>query len=805
MTVSRPMLWLSATFVAGMYAFAFLGATAAYTVIFCAIIAATIKAIRKRKLYDNLILLLCVISLISGMVRFAIKDDIAAKKLDPYLGQTVTLAGEIIEEPNAGENYIHIRLKTDTVTTETGKCEPISEIVSLTCFTEDSSKKSFPVIHRGDVVSVDATLSLPKAAMNGGGFDYAAYLKTKNIYFQATGKPETLVITGHRQHVVSDAVYKIRKYCMVLCDNTFPAQISGIVKAYVLGDDSGVDGITAETFSVSGLSHVLAVSGMHIAVFLSVITVLLRKIRIPKRGQLILSLILVLVFTVFTGMSISALRAGFVCFMAILAQLLYRRSDPMTALFEAAAVLCIWNPMVILSASFMLSFGATIGILLFGKNMTETLSFVYKPLKKKPIIYKLLKSICDIVAIGIAAQIFTIPILIYLFQAFSATSVIATVFVTPLLAPLLAGGLLFCMVASVSTTLALPVAGFVYFLAKCMLLIADLFASLPLARITYGTFTPFFILCYAVFVVLIYAALDRKKILYCISLFSFMAFAIIFLCHSILVYPIAEVTFINVGQGDCAFVQLPGNCDILIDAGGKEDDYSIAEDTVYPYLVQKGAYDIEYAIASHGHADHINGLIGLMDLTRIKHLIVPEGFGATAEAKVLLEKAKEKNIPVIHLSSGDKMTFGDCLSVTAIMPDSKILSFASKDENERSLVLKLEYGETSFLFTGDISGHVAEYAASTYYDSLHADVLKAAHHGAKNANSEQFLDAVSPDYVYIPVGRNSYGHPDGDFLTRLSEKGIVYYRADKQRDVTFYIDKTRIRGIQYESSNSRGD
>ena len=196
MTVSRPMLWLSAFFVAGMYVFAVFGVTAAYTVIFCAVIASVIKAIQKRKLYDNIILLLCAVCLIAGVVRFGIRDDIGIKKLYPYLGQTVTLTGELTKDPGVGENYVHIQFKTDTVTTETGKSEDVSEIVSLTCFTDDFSKKQFPVLQRGDVVSVSAMLSLPKSAMNSGGFDYATYLKTKNIFFQATGTPETLVISG---------------------------------------------------------------------------------------------------------------------------------------------------------------------------------------------------------------------------------------------------------------------------------------------------------------------------------------------------------------------------------------------------------------------------------------------------------------------------------------------------------------------------------------------------------------------------------------------------------------------------------
>ena len=275
-----------------------------------------------------------------------------------------------------------------------------------------------------------------------------------------------------------------------------------------------------------------------------------------------------------------------------------------------------------------------------------------------------------------------------------------------------------------------------------------------------------------------------------------LSFLLILLsCHLITRDFVAEVSFINVGQGDCALIQLPGNRDVLIDAGGKEDDYSVGEDTVKPYLFYKGAYDIEYAIASHGHIDHIGGLISLFDVIKIKNLVVPAGFGTTDEAKMLLEKAKALSVPIIYMQHGDALWFGENMSIEAILPDEKLKKF-STSENDNSLMLRLVYGETSFLFTGDASALAEGYAAAEYPDLISAEVLKVSHHGSKTASCEAFLDVVKPRYAYIPVGANYYGHPAKETMQNLFMRDIFYYRADQEGDVTFYFNESKILGIR---------
>lgn len=805
MTVSSPLLWFSAAFVAGMYLFALFGATVAYTVIFCICIAAVIKGCRKRKIYDNTILVFCVVLFTLGTIRFGLYDDITNNKLFLYQNKTVTLKGNVLEDATTGDRNIHLEMNVNAITDEIGTKNDIAEKVTLICFIDEKSPARIPIPKRGDIISVTAELSIPKGAQNTGGFDYRTYLKTKEIFFQATGDAKTLSVIGQKPQGMTERIFTLRAHFENLMNRTFPSQEAGVLKAYVLGDSSSIDEHTSNIFSASGLSHILAISGAHVAVFLSLIVGVLVRIRIAKWWQRIISAILVIFFVIFTGMSVSAIRAGFACVLTLIAKLFFRRSHPITALFEIAAILSFIQPFVILSASFMLSFAATYGILLFGNAISDRFSFIYDNIEKGTHKKRFVKNVCDVIIIGASSQLLTIPVLIYLFQSFSTMSVIATLFITPILAPLLAGGLLFCAVGSFSNILAVPIAGFIYFLTKCMIFIAEIFSNIPISKVSAGGITPFYLLCYAVALFLFYAIIKRKHMTSVVSLSSLAALSVVFVCHAVITYPITEVSFVNVGQGDCTLIQAPGNCDILIDAGGKEGDYSIAEETVLPYLIQKGVYDIEYVVISHGHTDHINGVIGLMELTKIKHIIVPKGFGGTDAAKILLDKAQKSDIPVTYMAHGDEMLFENGLKFSAIMPDEKILAFTSyENANKRSLLFKVQYGNSSFLFTGDISAEEEGYAVRKYADMLDADVLKAAHHGSKYSNSELFLQTVSPVYTYIPVGKNNYGHSGTEVLERFSENDIFYYRADQENDVTFYLDTTCIRGIRYNERNTVG-
>ncbi len=804
MTVKRPMLWLTASFVAGMYVLALFDASVLFAVIFCAFLALGFVCFKTHERFTRIVCLLSAILFTTGAFLYGFTDDIKRKPLYEHIGNDVVLSGEVLETPEISEKYIRFQFKGASVFANENT-KPIKEILDVIFFFNNG--KSLDIVpERGDVISFTANVSLPERAMNKGGFDYARYLKSRGVYFQAIGESETISVSDHNTHAISDFFYNIRTECARLLDSILPVREAGVLKAYIIGDDSGINETVSRLFSETGLSHILAVSGMHLVVFLGSLVAILRVFRISKRKQLVFSLIAVVLYVLFTGASVSAVRSGLVVFLAIIARILFKRSDPLTALSEAAAILCAFRPQIIFDISFILSFSATLGILLFSKKISKVFKPIYKNLQKGSRVKKFIRSIFDLLSVGIAAQVFVIPILLYYFQQISVISVIATVILNPFLAPILVGGLLFCIAGFISPYLAFPFAGFIYLLTKGMLALIEIFAGMSLFKLTYGSVSPYFLLMYALFLsVLYFLFIKRNKKYYLITLCSFTVLTVGLLFHTVNTTAIAEVSFINVGNGDCSLIKAPNNCDILIDAGGEKNNTKIAKNVVKPYLIKSGVYDVEYAIASHGHEDHVNGLTGLMDEMKIKHLLVPQGFGTTEESMALIQKAREKNVPITYLKHGDELQFGEDFKIKVIMPDDKYLNFISgADENHRSLLLRIEYGDVSFLFTGDLPSEGENYATAMYPDMIPADVLKVAHHGSDTSTSDLFLDTVNPTYAYIPVGENYYGHPSNEVLTKLTRKGVQYFRADTHRDVTFYFDEQGFTGIRTNQAEDTG-
>ncbi len=798
MTVKRPMLLLSAAIVAGMYLFALLNVETSLTVLFLLFLATIIACIKNRKLYTNLILIGAFLLLLISFFYYAWRDDVSNRPLYQDCGKQCVLTGEIVDKVEETERYVRFTINAETIEVD-GKSRDVKEHISVICFKNANTNTLSPVLTRGNVITINGNISIPDSAMNTNGFDYSRYLKSQGIFFETVVDATQISVVGSRSHFIKDAIYCFRMKCISLFDAVFPVEECGVLKAYIVGDSSGITSETDEIFSASGLSHVLSVSGMHVAVFLSFITALLGFLKISKRKQMILSLCFVIVFVIFTGASIATIRAGIICLFALGAQLIFKHSDPLTALLEAAAILCIYNPLVILDASFLLSFSATLGIILFSGGISRTFSRLYKCIPVQLKIRHLVKTICDITAVGISANLVIIPILVALFNQFSIVSILATIVISPLLTPILVGGLLFCIIGIFSQTLAYPVAGFLYLCTKGMIWIANCFSRLPFATVSWGKISPFILLFYIISVAFIcFTLVKYNKKGYLVTLYSIVVLLFVFLINLSSVYSIAKVCFINVGQGDCSVIDAPGDCEILVDAGGKESNGSVGENVVKPYLLQNGIYDIEYAIASHGHADHVNGLTRLLELMKIKHLLVPQGFGMTQEGAQLLQKAEENDVPITFLKHGDVLQVNDDMRIHVILPDEKILPFLDvNNENDRSLLLKLEYGDVSFLYTGDLTNVGENYAAAIYPELLKADVLKIAHHGAEASSSQKFLDAVDPEYAYIPVGKNSYGHPSSKVIEKLKSNHISYYRADFHHDVCFYFDQSGIKGITY--------
>ncbi|MDD4311295.1 MAG: ComEC/Rec2 family competence protein [Eubacteriales bacterium] len=251
------------------------------------------------------------------------------------------------------------------------------------------------------------------------------------------------------------------------------------------------------------------------------------------------------------------------------------------------------------------------------------------------------------------------------------------------------------------------------------------------------------------------------------------------------------VTFLDVGQGDSAVLRSPSGKTMLVD-GGPRGSFPIID----RYLTSLGVVGLDVVVASHVHADHIGGLISVVDTYPVADFYYPP-FDAESETYFeLLDALKESQATVHQPYAGvdTLIPWDDQVEVRILAPYDTIYD----DFNDTSYIIRVSYQNTAVLFTGDSSElgeKLALKAQPNHY--FKADVLKVAHHGSSDATFEKFLDAVSPAIAVISVGRdNDYGHPHQSLLDRLSERGITIYRTDEDGTITLLLDGTRVTVIK---------
>lgn len=251
--------------------------------------------------------------------------------------------------------------------------------------------------------------------------------------------------------------------------------------------------------------------------------------------------------------------------------------------------------------------------------------------------------------------------------------------------------------------------------------------------------------------------------------------------------PITSVEFINVGQADCALVTSAGGRRVLIDSGRYSKD---GDSDIYSFLVKRGIRKLDVAVISHYHDDHYGGLLDLIDKRSISLILLP--LPQIKEEEIIVSyissNIKDDTAKIAFFKTGERINIGENIVLTPLLSNDQVA-----DANDRGIVMMLQCFDKRFLFTGDITSEAEEKLLSIYpSEDLDADVLKIAHHGSKYSSSQEFCDAVSPEYSVISVGKNSYGHPSKDVIDRLSAYSKIL-RTDSNGNITFYIDEESFR------------
>ena len=565
-------------------------------------------------------------------------------------------------------------------------------------------------------------------------------------------------------------VYKLRNIILDRIKNNNENTNFQILNAVLVGDKTSLEKEIKDSFRISNLSHMLAISGAHFSFIIMFCTFVIKRLKFKRFGQAI-TITLIIFFMTLTGMTPSVVRAGIMAIISILSSILKRKTDIYTSLAIALFIQIINNPYVIFDVGLQLSFGGVLGIALFTKPIEEKLNRI-KELK-----------INSALAVTLGANIIIMPIMMYQFSTISLTFVISN---------LLAGSLLgaIMILGFVSIILNIKPLYFVLnLLVSLFSKIADICSKLPLSLIYIKTPSLIQIFLIYLIIFLFYLIFTGRLNLFRIKQIIISFLIIIFILNYRIPNNNLIIHFIDVGQGDSCLMLHKGYV-IMIDGGGSTDSkYDIGENTLVPYLLARKINKIDYLIVSHFDSDHAQGFIFVLKHLKVKNVILPIQASNSSLYQNFISICQAKKINVIYLRRGDLFNIGD-LKFETLHPGKNFISENAMNNN--SLVLRLDFFNTSLLFTGDIEAIAEQELVSKCKLKLDVDILKVGHHGSNTSSIESFLGAVSPNIALIGVGAdNKFGHPGEEVIKRLKERKVNIFRTDLNGEITIEINKER--------------
>lgn len=517
------------------------------------------------------------------------------------------------------------------------------------------------------------------------------------------------------------------------------AFVSGLVTGY----RSSINEEDMDTFTQLDIVHIIAVSGFNVAIIYAVTMILTKRLETKKR--LIISLLLCAVYISITGFDPSITRAFIMITMVIIGRLIGKRYSTLNGLSVAGFLMLSINPFYIYNLGFIFSFLATLSIAIFCSDIIVKVEGYSKLFK-------------DEIGATVSSTILTFPIVIYNRGYFSLISLIVNILLAPLVSLITILGFVssFIYVIIPFSIILYPVV----FLGDITLKLIRLFGEVNQLVYT-GQPTLLFFVFYYFSVLFIFNIIKFKKRFYKYLLIGFMIIIIAY--QGFINSSNLKIHFINVGQGDSIFIELPGRKSALIDTGDAKEDYVAAKSKVVPYMKKLGYNKIDYLFITHFHSDHAGGLDYLESSMKIHNKVTYEG----AENKDFIEVLK-----------GDVLT-SKGVTFNVMSPES---SFKYEDENKNSLIISLHYKGFSGLFTGDATKEEMDRMSGSF------NVLKVPHHGSKYSVSEKMLESSHIETAVITVGKNNFSHPSNESLDSLSKRNIKTYRTDKHGNIVYIVN-----------------
>lgn len=551
-----------------------------------------------------------------------------------------------------------------------------------------------------------------------------------------------------------------RQELKTLLRKAFPADTEGFACALLLGDRSGIDYETETALIVSGIIHIIAVSGLHVSILFGCLYVLSGKKRVIT---MLIAMPALLLFAAVVGFSPSITRACIMQVLVMLALLLDKEYDQWTALAFSALVMLIFNPLTIASVGFLLSYACMIGIFSFADRIK---TWLLDPKRFGRFKFSVVRVICSSIAISISASIFTAPLCAIYFGCVSLVSVITNLLTFCIVTAIFYGIILVCGVGFFWLPGATAIAWVLSWGIRYIVEAAKVMSVIPIA----GLYTDsIYVVLWLIFAYVMFATFlavrSRPTAIFSTLILCGLLVALVLSWVEPAMNECA-VTVLDVGQGQAILLQSEGKT-FLVDCGGDYD--TGAADTTAQRLLSRGVSKLDGVIVTHYDRDHCGGLPYLLTRIDTQNLFLPyaedpDGVGTT------LQKLSDGTTTTVMEDM--VLTYGN-VKITIFAP----LSY--KSGNESSMCVLFQTENCDILIMGDRDIQTEQMLLSRR-DLPKLELLIAGHHGAATSTGEALLEQTKPEYVFISVGANNlYGHPAQEVLERLNKYGCIVYCTDE--------------------------
>lgn len=635
---------------------------------------------------------------------------------------------------------------------------------------------------------------------NPGRMNTVMSNKAKGICGRAMISKYSLVIEPRQEHSLARLAEQVRNKYEEYMAQAMPKQDAAAIFAMLFGGYQGIRPELLEAFTVTGIVHILSVSGSHITLMAGTANIVGRFLHMSPRATAALATGVILFYSLLAGAIPPVIRSALMGILTLLALTAGRERDAQHILGLVALGLLLYSPLWLFDISFQLSFGATAGLLYLAPPLRERLR------KKLPIF------VADSLAVTIGAQLSVLPIIAWYFNVLSLSSLLANLVIAPIVEWIIVAGLLAGLLASL-----IPMAGKVVFLLASVVLglvyeLSRWVAALPGSQIYMPTFSWWGGMLYYIGLGwLVIGDEHRKRLMSCVGMgrklrdskgwqavFLLGMLVVVFCCGQMRCNnKEMQVHFIDVGQGDSALVITPHGRAFMVDTGGvREGSYDIGSRVDVPYLLHYGVQKLDYIFLTHAHDDHAGGVKGILSKIPVGAIgIGHEGAGDYLQTFGTGEIGKIKKL-LVPLQEGSSIEVDGVRIDMLYSPESKKVqeSQLQATGNEFSNLIRVSYGEASFLFTGDL---IAEQEQQVLANGTNvaSTVLKVGHHGSRTSSSKEFLTAVNPGWAVISCGyNNSFGHPHKEILHRLTScTKAEILRTDQQGAIVFRTDGKSIK------------